>query len=432
MISAARDRHTHMEQTDQAAVAAATAGDETAFSALVERHRRELQVHCYRMLGSLDDAEDQLQETFLRAWRRRETYAGRSTFRAWLYRIATNACLDELARRPRRPSGGEVPWLQPYPDELLEAIPAEADDPGAAAVEKETIELAFMVAIQHLQPKARAALILRDVLDWSAKDAAALLDTSVASINSALQRARADMRAHLPEQRLEWQPGTDPTAAERDLLARYMDATERGDLDALAATMRADLQFSMPPQPGLFRGREEIIGYWVSGGFGTEALRMRCAVGRANRQPAVGCYVISAETGRYEPMGVDVRADRRGPDRGDHHLRRAHVRPARAPGRALMDPFAGPVPAGFARRRITLAPRAALAFDAAAWTDAIVLVEHGTLELVGRAGVRRRFGAGDVLALAPLDLSALRNPGAEPVELVAVTRRDEFSRALPS
>ena len=306
MISAARDRHTHMEQTDQAAVAAATAGDEAAFSALVERHRRELQVHCYRMLGSLDDAEDQLQETFLRAWRRRETYAGRSTFRAWLYRIATNACLDELARRPRKPSGGEVPWLQPYPDELLEAIPAEADDPGAAAVEKETIELDFMVAIQHLLPKARAALLRRDALDWSAKDAAALLDTSVASINSALQRARADMRAHLPEQRLEWQPGTDPTAAERDLLARYMDATERGDLDALAATMRADLQFSMPPQPGLFRGREEIIGYWVSGGFGTEALRMRCAVGRANRQPAVGCYVISAETGRYEPMGVDV------------------------------------------------------------------------------------------------------------------------------
>ena len=306
MIFAARDRHTHMEQTDQAAVAAATAGDEAAFGALVERHRRELQVHCYRMLGSLDDAEDQLQETFLRAWRRRETYAGRSTFRAWLYRIATNACLDELARRPRKPSGGEVPWLQPYPDELLEAIPAEADDPGAAAVEKETIELAFMVAIQHLQPKARAALILRDVLDWSAKDAAALLDTSVASINSALQRARADMRAHLPEQRLEWQPGTDPTSAERDLLARYMDATERADLDALAATLRADLQFSMPPQPGLFRGREEIIGYWVSGGFGTDALRMRCAVSRANRQPAVGCYVISAETGRYEPMAVDV------------------------------------------------------------------------------------------------------------------------------
>src|SRR5829696_6056725 len=205
MTSARRHRHTDMDNPDQAAVAAATAGDEAAFSTLVARHRHELQVHCYRMLGSLDDAEDLLQETFLRAWRRRETYAGRSTFRAWLYRIATNACLDELARRPRAPSGGEVPWLQPYPDELLEAIPAAADGPDAVAVEKETIELTFMVAIQHLQPKARAAL----------------LGTSVAAINSALQRARADMRVHLPEQRLEWAAGTDPTAAERELLARY-------------------------------------------------------------------------------------------------------------------------------------------------------------------------------------------------------------------
>jgi len=306
MTSARRHRHTDMDNPDQAAVAAATAGDEAAFSTLVARHRHELQVHCYRMLGSLDDAEDLLQETFLRAWRRRETYAGRSTFRAWLYRIATNACLDELARRPRAPSGGEVPWLQPYPDELLEAIPAAADGPDAVAVEKETIELTFMVAIQHLQPKARAALILRDVLDWPAKDAAALLGTSVAAINSALQRARADMRVHLPEQRLEWAAGTDPTAAERELLARYVDATERADLDALAATMREDLQFSMPPEPGLFHGRDSVIGYWVSGGFGTDAVRMRCAVGRANRQPAVGCYVLSAETGRYEPMGVDV------------------------------------------------------------------------------------------------------------------------------
>ena len=295
-----------METTDQAAVAAATAGDEGAFSTLVARHRHELQVHCYRMLGSFDDAEDLLQETFLRAWRRRETYAGRSTFRAWLYRIATNACLDELARRPRTPSGREVPWLQPYPDELLEAFPAEADGPDAVVVEKETIELAFMVAIQHLQPKARAALILRDVLGWPARDAAELLGTSVAAINSALQRARADMREHLPEQRLEWAPGTDPTAAERDLLARYVDATERADLDALATTMRDDLRFSMPPQPGLFEGRDTIFAEWVSGGFGTDAYRMRCAVSRANRQPAVGCYALSAETGRYEPLAVDV------------------------------------------------------------------------------------------------------------------------------
>ena len=145
--------------------------DETAFSALVERHRRELQVHCYRMLGSFEEAEDLAQETFLRAWRRRETYAGRASLRAWLYRIATNACLDALEKRPRQPSeNGEVLWLQPIPDELLAELPSEGDEPDAEVVARETIELAFMVAIQHLPPRTRAVLILRDVLGWRARD----------------------------------------------------------------------------------------------------------------------------------------------------------------------------------------------------------------------------------------------------------------------
>src|SRR4051812_6071341 len=187
--------------------------DETAFSAVVERHRHELQVHCYRMLGSYEESEDLVQETFLRAWRRRETYAGRSTFRAWLYRIATNACLDALAAAPRRvrpaDSEAEIPWLQPYPDELLDAAGPSEDEPDALVVAKETIELGFMVAIQYLPPRQRAVLILRDVLDWSAKDTAALLDASVTAVNSALQRAQATLRRRLPERRSDWAPGAE-------------------------------------------------------------------------------------------------------------------------------------------------------------------------------------------------------------------------------
>ena len=395
-----------MEPTDQAAVAAATAGDEAAFSALVERHRHELQVHCYRMLGSFDDAEDQLQETFLRAWRRRATYAGRSTFRAWLYRIATNACLDELARRPRRPSGGEVPWLQPYPDALLEAVPAEAGDPDAAAVEKETIELAFMVAIQHLPPQARAVLILRDVLGWPAKDAAALLGTSVAAVNSALQRARADMRAHLPERRLEWAPGTDPTAAERELLARYVDAHERADLDALAATMRADAPLldaaAARPVPRPRRGLRLLgLGRFRDRGL-PDPLRDR------PREPPAGGGVLRGAAGdrALRADGARRAADRGRADRGDHHLREPDVRAARAARVGLMRPFAGPLPAGFRRRRLILPARAALALEPAGWEEALVLVERGALEVVGRSGPRARFGAGAVVALAPRRLAA--------------------------
>ena len=196
--------------------------DEPAFSGLAERHRRELHVHCYRMLGSFEDAEDTVQETFLRAWRRRETFEGRSTFRAWLYRIATNACLDLLAkRRPEPATGGEVLWLQPYPDRLLDELPAgDADEPETVAVARETIELAYLVAVQHLAPRPRAVLILRDVLGWPAKDVAELLGDSVNSVNSALQRARAGMREHLPAERQDW-TGGEEDAGTRELVRRY-------------------------------------------------------------------------------------------------------------------------------------------------------------------------------------------------------------------
>ena len=281
--------------------------DRAAFAAHVERHRHELRVHCYRMLGSFDEAEDLTQETFLRAWRGRAGYAGRSTVRAWLYRIATNACVDALERRPRRPAGEEVPWLQPYPEALLEQLPSDDAQPDAALVAKETIELAFVVAIQHLPPRPRAVLILRDVLGWRAKETAELLGMSVAAVNSALQRARAALQQHLPERRLEWPGGEDPTAAERALVRRYVEATERGNAQAIAATLREDARFSMPPEPGLYDGRKTIVDAWEAGGFGSDAFgRIRCIETRANRQPAVACYVRHDDDTAYRALGVDV------------------------------------------------------------------------------------------------------------------------------
>jgi RNA polymerase sigma-70 factor (ECF subfamily) len=296
MICGRHRRHTTMTSIEL--------DNRTAFEALTTRHRRELQLHCYRMLGSLEESEDLVQETFLRAWRRRETYQGRSTPRAWLYRIATNACLDVLHKSPRRPRGGEVPWLQPCPDELLAEPEAE---PEALVVAKETVELAFLVAIQHLPPKTRAVLILRDVLDWPAKDTAELLETSVAAVNSALQRARAGLKEHLPERRAEWAPGADPTEAERGLLDRYVEASERGDAHAIAALMREDATWSMPPEPGLWHGRDKIVGSWIEGGMGTpEFGEFRCLVTSANRQPAVACYLRSPGEDVYEALALDV------------------------------------------------------------------------------------------------------------------------------
>jgi RNA polymerase sigma-70 factor (ECF subfamily) len=283
------------------------AADEAGFTEQVQRHRRELHVHCYRMLGSFSDCEDVVQETFLRAWRSRNSYAGRSTVRAWLYKIATNACLDALDKRPRVPVSGEITWLEPYPDELLDELAGAEDELPAAIVDKETVELAFLVAIQHLAPLPRAVLILRDVLDCSAAETAELLETTVASVNSALQRARAGMREHLPAQRLEWAPQTEPTAAERELLSRYVEYSERADARALAATLHDDVRFSMPPQPGTWRGRDAVVQAWVEGGFGSETFgSMKCVVTRANRQPAVAAYVRRPGETHHVPMALDV------------------------------------------------------------------------------------------------------------------------------
>jgi RNA polymerase sigma-70 factor (TIGR02960 family) len=282
--------------------------DDATFGEHVERHRRELHLHCYRMLGSFEESEDLVQETFLRAWRRRETFEGRSSLRAWLYKIATNACLDALDKRPRAPlAAGEVLWLQPYPDALLDELVADEPDPEALTVSKETIELAFLVAIQRLAPVQRAVLILRDVLGYSARETATLLETSVPAVNSALQRARAGMNAHLPEQRAEWGPGADASTAERALLERYVAHSEDPDPLALKELLHEEVRFSMPPQPGVWEGRDEVVQSWVDGGFGSEAFgSLRCVLTRANRQPAVACYVRRPGDGRHVPMALDV------------------------------------------------------------------------------------------------------------------------------
>jgi RNA polymerase sigma-70 factor (ECF subfamily) len=316
---------------NDAAAAAARAGDEPAFAALVERHRRELRVHCYRMLGSFDESEDLVQETFLRAWRSLRDFEGRSTLRAWLYRIATNACLDALDGRARRvlpqhvgapsdpgvalPPRTDIAWLQPFPDRLTEpdpqwepVAPSEAE-PDAVVVARETMELAFLAAIQHLPPRQRAALILRDVLGWPAKQTAAVLNGSVASVNSAVQRARTTLKEHLPERRMDWAPSEEPTEQERAVLRRYMDAVERADLAAVADLLAEEVRTTMPPYPMWFEGREAVVAAltasWDAGSPGYVG-RFRMTPTRANRQPAVAAYVRGRDKPVYRAFAISV------------------------------------------------------------------------------------------------------------------------------
>ena len=309
----------NVDETEMAA--AATAGDETAFTALTRRYRRELQVHCYRMLASFEDAEDMVQETFLRAWQKRETFQGRAPCRAWLYRIATNACLDFLARHERRvteipvrgaessdsPLTPHVAWLQPFPDRLLERPAPPEGEPDAAVVRKETIELAFLVAMQLLPPKQRAVLILCDVLDWSASEAAELLESSVASVNGALQRARAALRERQPVRDTHASPNVDAAEQERGLVRRYVEATDRNDTEALARLLRDDVRFSMPPEAAAFAGRDTVVRSWVDGGYGSPPYHdWKCMVTACNRMPAVALYLRRPEDGLYHPFTLDV------------------------------------------------------------------------------------------------------------------------------
>jgi RNA polymerase sigma-70 factor (TIGR02960 family) len=286
---------------------ASASDDEAAFAALVDRHRRELHLHCYRMLGSFEEAEDLVQETFLRAWRRRDSVQGGPGFRAWLYRIATNACLDELRRSRRRVpslhSFAEVPWLQPYPDRLLDEIAPSDSQPDAVVVARETIELTFLAVIQLLPPRQRAVLLLRDVLGWPASEAAAALDISVAAANSALQRARATLRRRLPARPSEW-TGSEPSEQERALLEGFIDAHERADAAAAAALVREDIRITMPPHPWCYDGLAAIAPLLERGL--TEPGAWRLLPTRANRQPAAASYLRARGDTEFRAFKLDV------------------------------------------------------------------------------------------------------------------------------
>ncbi|HEX7471501.1 MAG TPA: RNA polymerase subunit sigma-70 [Candidatus Limnocylindrales bacterium] len=292
-----------------APVSAALAGDEPAFAALTERYRRELHVHCYRMLASFDEAEDAVQETLLRAWRGRAGFAGGSLFRAWLYRIATNVCLDAIRRNARRlttiHSFAEVPWLQPYPDSLLDEVAPSDEQPDAVVIKRETIELVFLAAMQVLPPRQRAALIARDVLGWPASETASLLETSVVAANSALQRARATMQEHLPARRADWSAG-DPSAEERALLAGFIDAHERGDAAAAVAIAAQDIRITMPPRPYLLEGIG-VIAPLLEQAFGEElGGDWRLVATRANRQPTAASYLRRPGDAEFRAFKFDV------------------------------------------------------------------------------------------------------------------------------
>jgi RNA polymerase sigma-70 factor (ECF subfamily) len=280
--------------------------EEPAFAAQLERHRRELHIHCYRMLASFDDAEDAVQDAFLRAWRYRDSRDETVPVRPWLYRIATNACLDLIARDRKRLAvsddatgePGEITWLQPYPDALLELAAPREGEPDAIVVTKETIELAFLTVIQLLTPQQRAALILCDVLGWPAAEAATTLETTVASVNGALQRARATLRKRLPR-KAEWPTGVDATEAERELVRKFVEASENADTSWFASVIREDAVFRMPPEPGETVGRDAMMQLWVEGGFGT-SMQLEGVPTRCNRQPAVAFY------NHGEAMALDV------------------------------------------------------------------------------------------------------------------------------
>ncbi|MFF4120985.1 RNA polymerase subunit sigma-70 [Streptomyces sp. NPDC001714] len=296
---------------------------EVDFAALVEPHRAWLHLHCYRMVGSYDDAEDLVQETLLKAWRDRSGFEGRAAPRTWLYRIATNACIDHLRRTGRRPrryepvpgiesGSGEppdrLPWLQPYPDRLLDELPGDDEQPETAAEARETMELVFLAALQHLPPRQRAVLIFRDVLGRPVEETATLMDMSVAASNSALQRARQTLRERLPRRRTDWAAGRH-AQQEHDIVRRYMVAAERADVSMMADLLSVDVVVTMPPNPVWFAGRDALLQQLgrvfdpaSPGYFG----RWRHLLVRANRQPAVAGYVQRPGTSVYRAQMVDV------------------------------------------------------------------------------------------------------------------------------
>jgi RNA polymerase sigma-70 factor, ECF subfamily len=313
---------------------AARAGDEDAFRRLIEPHRGELHAHCYRMLGSVQDAEDALQDTLLRAWRGLPRFAGRSMLRSWLYRIATNACLDVIGRRPQRvlpvdfgpsadPHDGikapiaESVWVEPYPDQVFD-LGDRLLGPEARYEQRESVELAFVAALQHLPAQQRAVLILREVLGFSAKEVADALDSTVASVNSALQRARRATDERLPE---ESQQATLRSLGDeriQALVESYMRAWEAGDVDTIVGLLTDDVTIAMPPMPTWYRGLDGAIGFlrgYVFAerarreelvGFAAEERRVRALPTWASGQPAFAVYHWDEEAGGYTPVALQV------------------------------------------------------------------------------------------------------------------------------
>jgi len=280
----------------------------------LEEHRTELTAYCYRMLGSPFDAEDAVQDTFVRAWRGFDRFEGRAALRSWLYRIATNVCLDMLGGRERRarpmdlgpardplgPIGGQLPevtWIEPIPDGRV----TQDGDPAEVAVARETIRLAFVAALQHLPPRQRAVLILCEVLRWQASEVAELLETSVASVNSALQRARATLEAGNVSASDSARPLDE---ADSELLARYVQAFEAYDMEALTSLIREDATQSMPPYELWLSGRDDIFKWWFGPGIGCQGSRVIPTL-TANGSPAFGQYKPS-ESGGYDPWALQV------------------------------------------------------------------------------------------------------------------------------
>ena len=309
-------------------LAAALQGDADEFSELTEPYRRELRVHCYRILGSLMEAEDMVQETFLRAWKRLATYHGRSTFRAWLYKIATNACLDWLDRvRSRRylpadispasdpetdlvPPSPEVRWLEPCPDKWL--IDQAAANPEAHYSTTESISLAFLTALQTLPPRQRAVLILCDVLEWSAQETADLLGLTDSSVSSALHRARITLAKSYQGRKTKRTTFQKTDELKRKLLNGYVHAWQAADVDELVALLKQDATFSMPPSPAWYLGRAAIRQFTRATVFANDGIFPGKARGRwklypvqANRQPAAAIYVRGV-TDEYRPAGIHV------------------------------------------------------------------------------------------------------------------------------
>jgi RNA polymerase sigma-70 factor (ECF subfamily) len=293
--------------------------DEETFRRFVEPHRGALHAHCYRMMGSVHDADDALQDALLRAWRGLERFEGRSTAYTWLHRIATNACLDALARRSRRvipidygPSTDPADpgsvldswvWIEPYPSG---EIGAGYGSPEARYELRESVELAFIAALQHLPPRQRAVLILKDVLGIPARDIAEALDSTTASVNSALQRARRTMGERLPAQSQQATMRAIGDAATRDIVTRFIDAFERRDIAAILELLTDDVTFAMPPYAGWCQGRDAVAESWLMPGGPPP--RLRYVRTWANGQPAVGAYLLDNETGRYLPIALDVLA----------------------------------------------------------------------------------------------------------------------------